>query len=97
MYAHLGNSFIVKVENIVGIFDLDNSTIAIKTREYLSKKEKEKKIINISTDIPRSFIVYKENGEEKVYLSQLSTATLNNRINKGINNINIKEFLDYDS
>jgi len=97
MYAHLGNSYIVKAENIIGIFDIDNCTVSIKTREYLEKMEKANKLFNISTDIPRSFIVFKENGEEKIFLSQLSTTTLNNRINKGINNINLKEFFDYDS
>ena len=34
MYLHLGQSVVVPHKNILGIFDLDNSSWAFKTREF---------------------------------------------------------------
>ena len=42
MYLHLGQSTVVNVSDIVGIFDIDNTTVSKNTREYLSRAEKEK-------------------------------------------------------
>ena len=40
MYLHLGQDIIVNERDIVGVFDLDNSTISRHTREFLSKAQK---------------------------------------------------------
>ena len=37
MYLHLGQSVVVPHKNILGIFDLDNSSWAFKTREFLEQ------------------------------------------------------------
>ena len=78
MILHLGQETVIKEEDVIGIFDLDSTTVSKKTRNFLSKKEKEGKIIPVSDDLPKSFILAgrKNTREEKVYLSQLSTATL---------------------
>ena len=84
MFVHIGNDFIINDKEIIAVFDIDNSSISKKTREFLNKAEKEGIIINISTDIPRSFIVCEnEKKEKKVYLSQLSSSTILKRIEKG--------------
>ena len=75
MYLHLGGEFVVKEENIIGIFDLDTSTISKHTREFLKKQEKEKNVIYTSYELPKSFILTKE----KVYISQISSLTLEKR------------------
>ncbi len=83
MYIDIGNDCIINDKSIVAIFDIDNSSISKKTRDFLSTAEKEKRIFNISFDIPRSFIVCKEkNKKHIVYLSQLSSSTLQKRIEK---------------
>jgi hypothetical protein len=42
--------------------------------------EKKKEVITVSYDLPKSFVICsKEKGKQKVYLSQLSTATLQKR------------------
>ena len=41
MYLHLGQSVVVPHKNILGIFDLDNSSWAYKTREFLERAEQE--------------------------------------------------------
>lgn len=83
MYIDIGNDCIINDKNIVAIFDIDNSSISKKTRDFLSTAEKENKIFNISYDIPRSFIVCTEKENKNIiYLSQLSSSTLQKRIEK---------------
>ena len=80
MYLHLGGEYVIKEEEVIGIFDLDTSTVSKHTRKFLNKKEKEKKVINVSYELPKSFIlVSNKNKEEKIYISQISSLTLNKR------------------
>ncbi len=79
MYLHLGEKTVIRTENIIGIFDLDNTTVSKNTRDFLALSEKNKRVINVSNDLPRSFIVCEENGETSVYISQLSSQTLYRR------------------
>lgn len=76
MYLHLGQNTLVPVSSVLGVFDLDNSTSSHITRKFLNNAEKNKKVINIAEDIPRSFVLCCENGESVIYLSQLSSQTL---------------------
>lgn len=81
MYLHLGQETIVDTENIIGIYDMDTSTVSKWSREYLNKAEKEGRVINVSFfDLPKSFIVCKKNIDGKeieiVYISPLSSGTL---------------------
>lgn len=80
MYLHLGEKTVIRTEDIVGIFDLDNTTISKNTRDYLAKQQKEGKVINVSYELPKSFIICEENNEKKIYISQLSNQTLCRRI-----------------
>ena len=69
------------MEEIVGVFDLDNSSWSHRTRAFLEKAEKEGRVVNAASDLPRSFVVRKEkSGTSTVYLSQLSPATLKGRM-----------------
>ena len=79
MYLHLGGEYVVKEEEVIGIFDLDTSTVSKHTRNFLNKKEKEKKLINVSFELPKSFILVGDKQNEKIYISQISSATLNKR------------------
>lgn len=72
MYLYLGGDTVVKTDDIIGIFDMDTSTVNKSTRDYLSKAEKEKKIVNVNYELPKSFVVC----EDKIYVCSLNTATL---------------------
>ena len=80
MYLHLGQDTVISTENIFGIFDLDTTTISLSTRKYLALAEKEHKVVNVSTELPKSFMVCIEKGETKVYISQISSQTLQKRM-----------------
>ncbi len=79
MYIHLGSSMTVRDSSLIGIFDLDNTTISKHTRAFLQRNEKEGALIDVSDDIPKAFILTSEYGYERVYLTQMSAATLNKR------------------
>ena len=76
MYIHIGGTTVLRTENIIGIFDLDNTTVSARTRNYLNRAEREGNVILVAEDLPKSFIVTQEDGQQWVYLSQLSTQTL---------------------
>ena len=83
MYIHLGQETVVKEEEIIGIFDLDSTTISKHTRKYLNVAEKKGMVINVSYELPKSFIVCNKNKKSKIYISQISSSTLLKR--SGIN------------
>ena len=84
MYLHIGNGKSVKKKDIIGIFDLDSTTVAKKTRDYLAKAQKEGRVREVSYELPKSFIVCREkDGRNIVYLSQISTSTLLKRTEEG--------------
>lgn len=77
MYLHVGLDRVIKFEQIIGIFDLDTSTVSKATRDYLSSAEKMGEVENVCNDLPKSFIVcIDDEGKRKVYISQLSSQTL---------------------
>ena len=82
MYLHLGEKVMVLDSQILGIFDIDNTTVMKSTRYYLTLAEKTHRVINVSYELPKSFVVTQENGEIKIYISHISPQTLLKRINK---------------
>ena len=76
MYLHLGKGTVVSKTEIVAIFDLDITSQSHLTRKYLSMAEKSGQVVNVSEDIPKSFVVCETNGKRTLYLSQMSSATL---------------------
>lgn len=88
MYLHLGTDVIIRTRDILGIFDLDTSTISGRTRAYLRKAELEGRVVNVTYDLPKSFIVTV--GERPtIYISPISASTLKKRSGyiDGIKNI----------
>lgn len=89
MYLHLGQDIVVKTEEVVGIFDLDTATISKTSRNYLAQAEKAGIVVNVSMELPKSFVVCMTGGRERVYISQISSATLLKRTGymEGIANV----------
>lgn len=79
MYLHLGQDTVVDTESIVAMFDIDACTVSKKTRDFLAAAQKNGEVVNVSFELPRSFIICRKNGKNKVYISQLSTKTLSKR------------------
>ena len=83
MYLYLGQGVVLSENDIIGIFDMDNTTSSYISREFLSEVEKSGMVISVSDEIPNSFVVCGADGDYagkmKVYLSQLSSQTLSRR------------------
>ena len=80
MYLHLGQNTVVRTASVVGIFDIENTSTSRLTRSYLSQAEKSGQVVNVSTELPKSFVVCREGKRTVVYISQISPATLKKRM-----------------
>jgi hypothetical protein len=78
MYLHLGQETTVKKREVIGIFDIDKCSVSPVTRQYFKKSEEKKRVVNISDELPKSFIVT-GTKDKKMYISQLSPITLKKR------------------
>ena len=78
MYLSIGSDMAVRDTSIIGIFHMDNTTTSKRTREFLNQAEKEGQVIPCD-DLPKSFILTAEYGFQKVYLTSLSSYTLEKR------------------
>ena len=78
MYLHLGNDIAVRKQEIVAVFDLDNTSQSAQTRRFLTRAEKSGSVVNAAGDeLPKSFVVVcGRDGRQTVYLSQLNSSTL---------------------
>lgn len=84
MYLHLGSSVVIRQRDVVGIFDLDNTTSSRITRDLLTRAQQEGRVVTVGDDLPKSFLLCRdEAGTTTVYLSQLSSATLLKRMESG--------------
>ena len=80
MYLHLGQDTVITLENILGIFDLETTTVSKATRDYLSKATKNHRVVTVSSELPKSFVVCRESDGLKIYICQLSPVTLSKRL-----------------
>ncbi len=77
MYLHLGQDTVVRLDEIVGIFDMETATISKHSRQFLADAEKGGRVFNVSLELPKSFVVcMDDDGTETVYISQISSSTL---------------------
>ena len=85
MYLHLGQEIVVRRRDIIGVFDIENTTVSRVTREFLNKAEKAGQVDYINYDLPKSFTVCAvpkgkpEAGRTAVYISPIAPRTLYKR------------------
>ncbi|MBQ9859096.1 MAG: DUF370 domain-containing protein [Clostridia bacterium] len=85
MYLHLGQEVVVPKKDVVGIFDLDNTTVSPHTKGFLADAEKAGRVSYVSYELPKSFIVCAKQRKatafrrEQVYIAQMAPATLKKR------------------
>ncbi len=84
MFLHIGNGKSVLKKNIIGIFDLDTSTVSKTGKDFINKKEKQGLVEYDDFDLPRSFVLVNEGDKVKVKLSRISSAGLKIRVNEEI-------------
>lgn len=84
MFIHIGQDTVVIDKEIIGIFDMENTTVMKKTIDYLNNAEKKKLVINVAPfELPKSFIVCQTPKGKKIYISPVSVGTVLRRIESG--------------
>ena len=90
MYIHLGDNVAVPSHSVFGVFDLETSTIARDTRQFLDKSQRNGMVRDVCDDIPKAFVLVSPREKKSkmrryqqkhhtVYITQLSSSTLRKR------------------
>ena len=79
MYIRIEDDAVVRGRDIVGIFDMDNTTVSRLGRNFLPSAEKNGLIINTTDDLPKSFVVTNARSATEVLISSVSSKILANR------------------
>ena len=85
MYLHLGQEVVVRHSDIIGVFDMDNTTVSPHTRDFLRRAENGGQVTYVSMELPKSFTVCApkgKQGDHQVYISQIAPSTLRKRSGK---------------
>lgn len=90
MFLHLGNDAVVSEDDIVAVFDMDNTTISRQSRDFLAYAQRLDMIVDICDDLPKSYIITNSGGITKVYISSVSSKTIAKRARS-------EKFADNDS
>lgn len=79
MFIHLGSNTVVTSKSIIGIFDIEYCSISKRTRAFLREAQLDGRVVNVTDELPKSFILCSEEDGDKVYISGISPATLRKR------------------
>lgn len=79
MYLQLGRDYVVNTHEIIGVFDLENTSTSLRTREFLAEIQINGAVVSLSEEIPKSFVLA-DGAVETVYLSPLASASLKKRM-----------------
>ena len=82
MVLFLGHDAVVTGRDIVGIFDLDITTVQKSTRDFLKRAETEGEVKNVNSllEIPKTMILCEKKGKRELYISASAAATLSKRL-----------------
>ncbi len=76
MFLHLGSDVVVNMADVIAILDLDVTSTSKITREFLTVAEEEGFVVNVSDDLPKSFVITEIERESRVFISPISSQTL---------------------
>ena len=94
MYLHLGQDVVIRTKDLLAIFDIENTSISKKTRDFLADAQKKGQIVTVTAELPKSVVLCEEKGKTTVvYLSQISPSTLRKRMDslQGIDSERLEE------
>ncbi len=79
MYLFLGGDVTIRADDVIGIFDIEECSASRTTADFLNASANRLQIVNISEDMPKSFILTKD----KTYISNVSHNTIRKREFRG--------------
>ena len=84
MYIHLGRDYVLNDRDVIGIFNMETTTITPRGREFLNYAQKNGAVVSLSDELPQSYVLADGAVVDTVYLSELSSAVLRRRAEKMI-------------
>ncbi len=88
MYLHLGQDYIVPLQSVVAVFDMDTATASKRTRLLLLERlQDEGRIIELYDDLPRAAVLCENALGETLYLTQLFSAGYSKTCGKGLRRV----------
>ena len=78
MYIHLGRDYVLNDRDIIGIFNLETTTVSLRGREFLNYAQKNGAVVSLSDDLPQCYVLA-DAPVDTVYLSELSSAAMKRR------------------
>ncbi len=83
MYLHVGQELVLRQKDIIGVFDIENTTVSPHTRTFLAQAEKAGQVAYVTYDLPKSFTVCApprgREGTRTVTVSPIAPRTLKKR------------------
>lgn len=80
MFLHIGADVEVMKKDIVSILDINSVNNSKISNDFIANAKKEGNVFSISEDIPKSIILLNNNNKTELYLSPISSATLQKRM-----------------
>ena len=75
MYIHIGGDVTLPSDKIIGIFDIEKTSVNKEVNDYLKKLQKQGRIYYASYEMPKSFVV----TDNMVYITNVSAFTIKKR------------------
>ena len=72
MFLYLGGDITVYSDDVIGVFDIEECSVSRTTADYLNSCQKKSQIVNISEDMPKSFII----TDKITYISNVAHSTI---------------------
>lgn len=83
MYVHIGQDYMIPVRSVVCIFDMDTATASVRTRRLLERLNREGRVVDLCEDLPRAAVLCTSELGEILYISPISSRTLQKRVEEG--------------
>lgn len=92
MFLHLGGDVEVPIHEVIAIFDIHSTACSEITKEFLQFSDEEGFIQKVSEDPPKAFVITERRDQSIIYLSPISSVTLQKRSDffRGIENAYVK-------
>ena len=78
MYIHLGRDYVLNDRDIIGIFNMETTTITPRGREFLNYAQKNGAVVSLSEELPQCYVLA-DAPVDTVYLSELSSTAMKKR------------------
>ncbi|NLC65928.1 MAG: DUF370 domain-containing protein [Clostridium sp.] len=82
MYLHLGEDVVIPINNLISMIDINSGFYGADTNHFLTLAREDGFVIEVNDGEPKTIIISEENKKSRIYLTSISTRTLNSRVKK---------------